>query len=66
MKKFKSTEIGYVNKNSQKNKGRTSEKGTDHGQWFDNIECLKCGHQYLANGRDIWQRKCPKCQGGKP
>lgn len=26
------------------------------------MECLNCGHNYRANGTDIWQRKCPKCQ----
>ena len=65
-KKLKSTEVGYINKNDQKNNGRSNEKGSDHGQWFYNLECLKCGHTYLANGTDIWQRKCPKCQGGRP
>ena len=64
--KFKSTEIGYINHNEQKNNGRSKERGTDHGQWFYHMECLKCKNEYLANGSDIWQRKCPKCQGGKP
>ena len=63
---FKSTEAGYINKNDQQNNGRSTEKGTDHGQWFYHMECLKCGHRYLANGTDVWQRKCPKCQGGRP
>ena len=62
----KTTEVGYVNKNNQKNKGRTGQPGTDHCQWFYEMECLNCGHTYNANGSDIWQRKCPKCQGGKP
>ena len=64
--KLKTTEIGYINHNGQKNNGRSNQKGTDHGQWFYHMECLKCKHEYLANGSDIWQRKCPKCQGGKP
>ena len=61
-----STEQGFVNKNRQKNKGRTQMRGTDNQQWFYEMECLKCGHKYYANGSDIWQRKCPKCQGGRP
>lgn len=60
-----STETGYVNKNNQRNNGKTDEPGTDNGQWFYEMECLICGHKYKANGSDIWQRKCPKCQGGK-
>lgn len=63
---MKSTEQGYVNKNNQKNNGRTNKPGTDYGQWYYAMECLSCGHTYNANGTDIWQRKCPKCQGGRP
>lgn len=25
------------------------------------MECLDCGHKYMANGCDVWLRKCPKC-----
>lgn len=60
-----STDIGYINKNNQKNIGRTDNPGNDHQQWYYNMECLNCGHVYYSNGTDIWQRKCPKCQGGK-
>ena len=63
---LKSTEAGYVNKKNQKNLGKTSKPGTDNNQWFYQMECLDCGHQYFANGSDIWQRKCPNCQGGQP
>lgn len=62
---MKSTEIGYVNKNNQQNKGKSEKSGTDHMQWFYHMECLNCGNKYYANGSDIWQRKCPTCQGGK-
>ena len=61
-----STERGFVNRNRQKNNGRTQIPGTDNQQWFYEMECLGCGHKYYANGSDIWQRKCPKCQGGRP
>lgn len=63
---MKSTSLGYVNRNSQRNNGCTHEKGTDNNQKFYAMECLGCGHQYKANGSDIWQRKCLKCRGGKP
>ena len=62
---MKTTEAGYVNKNNQKNLGCTGETGTDHCQKFYQMECLKCGKKYNANGTDIWQRKCPNCQGGR-
>lgn len=60
-----STDTGYINKNNQRNNGKTELPGTDNMQWFYQMECLKCGFVYLANGTDIWQRKCPKCQGGR-
>ena len=63
---MKSTEKGFVNKNNQRNEGCTHEAGTDYGQKFYYMACLHCGHHYFANGTDIWQRKCPNCQGGKP
>ena len=62
----KSTETGYINKNNQRNNGCTYTHGTDYNQKFYSMECLSCGHKYRANGTDIWQRKCPQCQGGKP
>ncbi len=65
MAEAKSTDIGYVNKNNQKNNGITSHEGTDNNQYFYEMECLNCGHKYYANGTDIWQRKCPACQGGR-
>ena len=49
----------------ERNNGKTNIPGTDYGQWFYSMECLNCGHNYMANGTDIWLRKCPKCQGGK-
>ena len=66
MPKGKSTEKGYINKNNQKNNGISPHEGTDNNQYFYEMECLNCGHKYYANGSDIWQRKCPVCQGGKP
>ena len=65
MAEAKSTDIGYVNKNNQRNNGITSHEGTDNNQYFYEMECLNCGHKYYANGTDIWQRKCPACQGGR-
>lgn len=62
---MKTTEQGYVNRNNQMNTGKTEEPGTDNMQWFYNMHCLNCGYSYKANGTDIFQRKCPKCQGGR-
>lgn len=64
-KQSPSTVTGFINKHNQKNNGRSDEPGTDNLQWFYNIECLDCGYTYKANGSNIYEKKCPKCQGGK-
>jgi hypothetical protein len=55
---------GYINKNGQKVLRKTDEPGSDHNQRVYVLSCSKCGHEYGANGSDIWQRRCPACQGG--
>lgn len=65
-KQAPSTILGYINRNNQRNNGKTSEPGTDHCQWFYEMECLYCHYKYHANGSDIFQRKCPRCRGGRP
>ena len=60
----KTTAPGYLNRNHQKVIRKTNTRGTDHGQWVYVLECTRCGIEYGANGSDIFQRKCPQCQGG--
>jgi len=62
------TTIGYVNRNKQNVYGTRGVKGTDHRQLSYKLKCLVegCGYEYGANGTDIFQRKCPQCQGGNP
>ena len=62
---MKSTDIGYINKNNQKNHGRKCKSDNHYNQWFYEMECLECGHRYYANGSDVWLRKCPSCQKTK-
>lgn len=61
----KTTTIGYVNGNEQKCWGHRRQPGNDHNQRAYRMECLIRGHVYGANGSDVFQRKCPKCQGGE-
>lgn len=62
--KGQSTALGYLNKNNQRNIGKTNEKGTDHFSVLYMMRCEDCGHEYFANSTDIFQKKCPNCQGG--
>lgn len=59
---MRSTDVGYINKNNQKNLGYAGISETHYNQRFFQMECLECGHIYFANGCDVWLRKCPKCQ----
>ncbi len=60
------TQIGYVNRNNQLCTGHRGIPGTDHGQVSYRMVCMRaeCGLVYGANGTDLFQRKCPNCQGG--
>ena len=44
----------------------TGLPGTDHGQSVYVLLGGLCDHEYGANGSDIFQRRCPLCQGGRP
>ena len=58
---MKTTDTGYINKNNQKNLGYRGMSETHYNQKFFELECLDCGHKYMANGCDVWLRKCPRC-----
>ena len=58
---MKTTDAGYINKNNQKNLGYEGVSATHSSAKSYNMECLDCGHKYVANGCDIWERKCPQC-----
>lgn len=60
------TEPGYTNRNRQVVVRPTHLPGTDLNQYVYILRCGDCGHEYGANGSDIFQRKCPNCQGGAP
>lgn len=65
MRKAKGTTTpGYENRNRQVVVRNTGKRGNDFGQNVYEMRCKDCGHRYGANGSDIWQRKCPKCQEG--
>lgn len=59
---MKTLETGYINKNNQRNLGYRGISETHYNQRYFEMECLECGHRYMANGCDVWLRKCPLCQ----
>jgi hypothetical protein len=65
------TAVGHKNRNDQVTLALDNPNGTDHGQSVYALRCdrslpdgTKCGFVYGVNGSDIFQAKCPKCQGG--
>lgn len=64
--KGKSTIPGYVNRNRQMVIRKTDQPGTDHLNYVYELRCGDCKLRYGANGSEIYQRKCPRCQGGEP
>jgi hypothetical protein len=64
---FKGTTVpGYRNKNCQVTVRATGQPGTDHLQKIYVLRCENCELEYGANGGDIFQRRCPRCGGGRP
>ena len=62
----RTTAPGYRNRNDQTVLRFTGFAGTDHGQSVYVLQCGGCKHEYSSNGSDIFQRRCPVCQGGRP
>ena len=58
------TQTGFTNRNGQRNCGPAGRAGNDYNQQAYNMECGRCQARYACNGSDIFQRKCPVCQGG--
>jgi hypothetical protein len=60
------TKPGYVNPNGQITIRNMNQPGNDHLQFAYQVACSKCGNNYGTNGSDLHDRKCPKCQAGRP
>ncbi len=60
----RTTEPGYMNRRGQTVLRDTGLPGNDHNQRIYVLRCGACAHEYGANGSDIWQRRCPACDGG--
>jgi hypothetical protein len=60
------TTIGYRNREGQQVIRKTERKGSAPGQRVFILHCTVCDHEYGADGCDIYNRLCPKCQDGPP
>jgi len=58
------TEPGHVNKNNQVTIRDTGNFKGNHSAHVYQMGCNSCGYEYGSFGSDIWERKCPDCQGG--
>jgi hypothetical protein len=75
-----SCQPGYINRNGQEVIRKVGASPNHKGQSNYELKCSKCcnkpkcdhdrkqgcNHHHGCNGCDIWQRKCPSCQDGKP
>jgi len=60
------TSIGYRNREGQLVIRKTEREGSAPGQRVFILQCTVCDHEYGADGCDIYDRLCPKCQDGPP
>ncbi len=60
------TSIGFRNRDGQQVIRKTEREGSAPGQRVFILHCTVCDHEYGADGCDIYDRLCPKCQDGPP
>jgi hypothetical protein len=60
------TTIGFRNREGQRVIRKTARAGSAPGQRVFVLHCTVCDHEYGADGCDIYDRLCPKCQDGPP
>jgi hypothetical protein len=60
------TRIGRINPNRQEVVRKTERRGNDHYQFVYILLCKKCTYKYGANGSNLGNRRCPRCDGGRP
>jgi hypothetical protein len=60
------TSIGFRNREGQQVIRKTTREGSAPAQRVFILHCTVCDHEYGAEGCDIYDRLCPKCQDGPP
>lgn len=57
---------GETNRNHQQLLRLSAQPGSDYNARIWVLKCRLCSNIYGSNGTDAWERKCPKCQNGRP
>ena len=57
---------GFVNKNGQVVLYKTEQRNGVQPKMAYKLGCSKCGQVYATRDPDVFERKCPACQGGEP
>jgi hypothetical protein len=60
------TSIGFRNREGQTVVRKTDRQGNSPEQRVFVLRCTVCGHEYGAEGSEIYGRLCPRCQDGPP
>ena len=60
------TSIGYRNRDGQEVVRKTVREGSSPEQRVFILHCTVCDYEYGAEGSEIYDRLCPKCQDGPP
>jgi hypothetical protein len=60
------TTIGFRNRDGQELLRKKDREGRTPEQRVFILRCTVCGHEYGAEGCDIYDRLCPRCQDGPP
>jgi PHP family Zn ribbon phosphoesterase len=58
--------VQSISEHGQKLLARVELPAPRSGEYGYVLRCQHCGFSYGVEGNEDWNRKCPKCQGGKP
>lgn len=58
--------VGFTNRRNQTVIRKTDRPGNNYRQTIYVLHCNDCGYDYGSNGSEIFRRRCPNHDGGKP
>jgi len=60
------TNPGAINRNGQRVVEFLRKDPQNKLNQIYKVACTLCAHRYGAYSSDLWQRRCPECQEGRP